>query len=115
MKEDVLSILRHLDSGENSVVLEQAKKLGEYKNDIRECIDLMMLWFKDLLLVKATGDVNRVVYQEHYPTLRAQASVRGYHAIEEAVKAMEHAKAQLASNVNFDNVMELMLLQLRAH
>ena len=113
MKDTVIGILKHLDTGEDSDVVEQTRTLATYKNEIRECIDLMLLWFKDLLVVKATGDMNRIVYQENYPALQQQAAHRTYNAIEEAVQAMEEAKAQLRANVNFDNVIELMLMQMR--
>lgn len=73
MKEDVLHLLRYMDEMELYEMMDAVKKLTQYKLQIKDCIDLMVLWFRDILVLKATGDPNRIIYQEEYKFLSAQA------------------------------------------
>ena len=113
MKEDVLHFLRYMDEMELHEMMDSVKKMAQYKVQIKDCIDLMMLWFRDILVLKATGDPNRLLYREEYKYISAQAEKRDYAALESALEAMDKAKVRLDANVNFDTAIELMLLALR--
>ena len=41
-----------------------------YKMDIRDLIDLMMVWYRDVLILKATEDINQLVYQDEHKYFR---------------------------------------------
>ena len=113
MKEDVLHFLRYMDQMELYEMMDAVKKLNGYKLQIRDCIDLMMLWFRDVLVEKATGDPNRLLFKDEYKFITDQAAKRNYASLERAIEAMDKARVRLDANVNFDTAMELMLLALR--
>ena len=94
-------------------MMDAVKKLNGYKLQIRDCIDLMMLWFRDVLVEKATGDPNRLLFKDEYKFIADQAAKRDYASLERAIEAMDKAKERLDANVNFDTAVELMLLALR--
>lgn len=87
--------------------------MNHYKNEIKDCLDLVTLWFRDMLVLKATGDVNRLIFKEEYTVLKEQANVRSYEAVDRALLSMEKAKQRLDANVKFETVMEVMLGQLK--
>lgn len=113
MKEEVLQFLRRMDELELYERVETVKKMGEYKSEIKDCIDLMILWFRDVLMLKATGDPNRLIYRDDYTYIAAQAEKRGYESLEQGIEAMDKAKQRLDANVNFDTTIELMLLGMK--
>jgi DNA polymerase-3 subunit delta' len=45
--------------------------------------------------------------------MKKQAAKRSYQGIERILKALDNAKARLAANVNFDLVIELLLLTIK--
>jgi DNA polymerase-3 subunit delta' len=73
----------------------------------------MMLWFKDVLMLKATNDPNVVLFKDEYQIIKKQANIRSYEKIENIIKSMEEAKLKLKANVNFDITIELMLLRIK--
>jgi DNA polymerase-3 subunit delta' len=111
-KDHIISLLRHVEQMDLSEMLAVIKDLGTRKDEVRDYIDLMVLWYRDVLLFKATKDINQLLFQEASYISR-EASHRSYEKIEEILQAFEKAKVRLRANVNFDITMELMLLTLK--
>jgi DNA polymerase-3 subunit delta' len=71
------------------------------------------MWFRDVLMLKATNDPNLLLFKDEYRIIKKQANTRSYDQIENIINAMEEAKAKLKVNVNFDITIELMLLSIK--
>jgi DNA polymerase-3 subunit delta' len=112
-KEDVLHILRYIDEMELSEVIAGIKTISENKPSIEDYIDLMVLWYRDILMLKATNDPNLLLYKNEFQFIRKQANIRSYAEIENIIAAMEKAKLRLKANVNFDITIELMILKIK--
>lgn len=113
MKEDVLHILKYIDDMELYEVIAGLKTISAGKTLIEDEIDLMILWYRDILMLKATSDPNLLLYKEEYQFIKKQANIRSYEEIEKIISAMEKAKVRLKANVNFDIAIELMLLTIK--
>ena len=94
-------------------VIEAVKRLSAYKTDINDVIDMMMVWYRDVLILKVTKDANAIVYKDQYRFLMEQANRSSYEGLNEIIQSLERAKARLAANVNFDVTMEMMLLAMK--
>lgn len=112
-KDHIISLLRHVEQMDLSEMLAVIKDLGTRKDEMRDYIDLMVLWYRDVLLFKATKDINQLLFQDEASYISREASHRSYEKIEEILQAFEKAKVRLRANVNFDITMELMLLTLK--
>ncbi|NLL72818.1 MAG: DNA polymerase III subunit delta' [Clostridiales bacterium] len=112
-KEDILHILRYIDQMELHEIIAGIKTISENKASIDDYIDIMLLWFRDVLILKATKDPNLLLFKDEFQTIKKQANVRSYDKIENIIKSMEEAKAKLKANVNFDITIELMLLKIK--
>lgn len=112
-KDHIISLLRHVEQMDLSEMLAVIKDLGTSKDEVRDYIDLMVLWYRDVLLFKATKDINQLLFQDEASYISREASHRSYEKIEEILQAFEKAKVRLRANVNFDITMELMLLTLK--
>ena len=112
-KDHIISLLRHVEQMDLSELLAVIKDLGTRKDEVRDYIDLMVLWYRDVLLFKATKDINQLLFQDEASYISREASHRSYEKIEEILQAFEKAKVRLRANVNFDITMELMLLTLK--
>lgn len=112
-KDEILHLLKYIDDMEVYEIVESIKNLSAHKLEIKDYIDLMILWYRDVLMIKVTSDPNLLIYQEEYRYLSKQGSTRDFEEIENIINAMNKAKIRLDANVNFDIVMELMLLTLK--
>ena len=112
-KDHIISLLRHVEQMDLSEMLAVIKDLGTRKDEVRDYIDLMVLWYRDVLLFKATKDINQLLFQDEASYISREASHRSYEKIEEILQAFEKAKVRLRANVYFDITMVLMLLTLK--
>lgn len=112
-KEDIFHILRYIDDMELHEIIAGIKIILENKSSIYDYIDLMMLWFRDVLMLKATNDPNILLFKDEFQIIKRHANTRSYDEIDNIIKAMEEAKTKLKANVNFDITIELMLLSIK--
>ena len=89
------------------------KQISEYKSKIGEYFDLLTLWFRDVLYMKATNDVNNLIFKDEVYDIKKQAARRSYAGIENILQAIEQSRVRLNANVNFDLVIELLLLTIK--
>jgi DNA polymerase-3 subunit delta' len=113
MKEDVLQILKSIDDSEIYEVIGNLKTITGNKSTIEDYIDLMILWFRDVLMFKATNDPNLLLYKEELPAIKRQAKIRSYQTVDTIINAMDKAKLRIKANVNLDIAIELMLLTIK--
>ena len=84
-----------------------------YKLEINDYLDIIAIWYRDVLIYKATKSVDRVVISDQLRYNRARASKSSYEGIENILDALEKAKARMKANVNFELTMELLLLTIK--
>ena len=113
MKASALQLIRRLKDIELYEMGEAVKQISEYKLSINDYFDLMMIWYRDVLLFKATGDVNGLVFKDEVYDIKRQAEKSSYNGIEEILEALRKAQIRLNANVNFDLVIELLLLTIK--
>ncbi|MBR1742691.1 MAG: DNA polymerase III subunit delta', partial [Lachnospiraceae bacterium] len=108
MKEDTLNLLKKIDEMDVTEIMTVIEELATKKGKINEYLDLMLLWFRDILMFKVTKDANILLYREEYNTISKQASKRNYEDIENIINAIDKAKIRLDANVNFKTAIELL-------
>lgn len=113
VKGEALSILKYVQDMELYEMVAAANRIREYKLDKSDLIDIMMVWYRDVLLFKATNDMNHLVFREEGSALRQVARRSSYEGIETVLEALEKAKKRLDANVNPDLVMELLFLTMK--
>lgn len=113
IKEEILHLLRYIDEMTIYEIMAAVKKLAAHKGEISDYIDLMMLWYRDVLMLKVTNNPNLLIYRQEIKWLREQSKTRTYENIDMIIEAMETAKMRLRANVNFDTAIELMILKIK--
>ena len=113
IKEEALQLLRNINDMEIPDIVAALKKINTYKLEISDYLDIIMIWYRDVLIYKATKDVNGVVFADQLKYLKERANKSSYEGIETILDSLEKAKARLKANVNFDLVMELLLLTIK--
>jgi DNA polymerase-3 subunit delta' len=109
VKSEALSLLKYIRDMDLSEIIAAIKKIGEYKLEINDYLDICAIWYRDVLLFKATNDVNHLVFREEIQALRTVAQRSSYEGIEKVIRALETAKKRLDANVNFELTMELLM------
>lgn len=113
LHESVLNLVKNVDDMDIYVVIDAVKKLSQYKTEIYDIIDMMMVWYRDIIMLKLANDPNLLIYPEEYSALSKRAAKSTFEGLDNIIKAMEKAKVRLKANVNFDTALEMMLLTIK--
>lgn len=113
LRRSVTSLLRTIHSMDIAQMIAVLKEWKDEKMDIDECLDFMQLWYRDVLLFKATQDTAGFIFKDEYKTIRDIAAKSSFHGIEEILEGIGRARQRLEANVNFELAMELMLLTIK--
>jgi DNA polymerase-3 subunit delta' len=113
IKASAMQLIRNAGRMEISEIIEYVREVQEYKISIQDYLDILALWYRDLVYFKATRDVDGIVFRDEFKTIREAVKVCSYEGVEEVMKAIETAKTRLNANVNFDLTMELLFLVIK--
>ncbi len=113
VKEEAVMLLKYIKEMELSEIVAAIKKITEHQFDVTDYLDILSIWYRDVLMFKATNDANYLIFREEIPYIRKVADKTSYEGIETILEALEKAKSRLNANVNFDLTMELLLLTIQ--
>lgn len=113
IKEEAIQLLKYIDEMELDEIVGAIKEINKYKLEVTDYLDIITIWYRDVLLYKATQDVSSIVFRDQLKFIKEKASKSSYEGLETILESIEKAKVRLKANVNFDLVMELLLLTIK--
>ena len=113
IREEAVQLLKHISEMELNEIVAAVNNISVYKLEITDYLDIIMIWYRDVLLYKATKEIDKVVFKDQLQSIKEQARKSSYEGIELILESLEKAKARLKANVNFDLVMELLFLTIK--
>lgn len=119
LKDLTLSVLRYIHEIESYEIADKVKEYKKYKNRIDDFFDIFLMWFRDILLLKADKSVNaetarkKIIFSNEYGYLKKQAEKINLEAVDYIINKISRARIRIKSNVNFDATLELLMLEAR--
>lgn len=113
MLNDAVNVMVHIQGMEVYEVVSYAKNLTKYKNEIYDFLDIIMVWYRDMLMLKTTGSLNHLVFKDKYRQLKEQEIYISFEGISHVLDEVEKARRRLIANVNFEVAMEMLLITIK--
>ena len=113
IREMCLNMLRHIPEWEIPDMVFSVKEAAKHKVQICDYLDIMTMWFRDVLLIKVTKNPNKLIFRDMYSIMNKQAQVISYEGIEDVLQAVDNAKVRINANVNLETVLELLLFRIK--
>ena len=98
---------------EASEMIEALRRMASDKQSIYDELDVFEMWFRDVLMFKATREVDSLVFRDEIRAITERAETSSYEGLQKILKALQTAAARLRANVNFELTMELLFLTIR--
>lgn len=108
-RDDVISMVSPGASISTQKIIESVKILNDNKNDIDSYLELIRMWFRDVMVCKSTRNEKRLMYRTELSAVERAAETYTYEKINKILAGIDEAEARLKANVNFELTMELML------
>ncbi len=113
MLEHALHLVKYIHDMEVVDMISDLKRINTYKMEINDYLDLLTVWYRDVLMFKATRDADSLIFSHELISIREKAQKSSYEGLECIIKSLEKAKIRLNANVNFDMALELLLLTMK--
>lgn len=113
LKKEALHLVKYIEDMEIGEIIDAIKRIEDYKASMSDFIDVLMMWYRDVLMFKVTNDANFVIFSDEIKYIKEQAEKHSYNGIERIIVAMTKAKQRLVANVNFQLTLELMILTIK--
>ena len=110
IKADVLNVVLNIKNMSLPEMTACVRKAEAYKDGVEldYYFELMILWFRDVLLFESTRDANGIIYKDRITDISKQAQTVTYEGLENITEAIQRAKQRIGANVSFDITMELL-------
>ena len=108
LKKSGLAILRHIHELTDYEIMGRLKEEMSRKELIPDYLDMMQIWFRDLLVLKAVGDKTRLIFRGEYEYLVSQGKIVEYEDLHEIIKDIQEARFRLQANVNVQALLEVL-------
>lgn len=113
MKNHCLNMLAHIKEWNIHEIVLYLKQMDDYKDRVFEFLDIITIFYRDILILKVTGLPNKTVFKDKYSLMRKQSVYLSFEGIDRIIKEVEKAKVRLNANVNFDVTLELLLFAMK--
>lgn len=93
--------------------VEESDKKAVEKRQYEDFMDILLFLFRDVLVYKATGDDNHLIFTDKLSYISSVTEKCSYLQVNDIIDMMEVAKKRINSNVNMDLTLELMLMGIK--
>ncbi|MCX7708860.1 MAG: DNA polymerase III subunit delta' [Clostridia bacterium] len=113
LREKTLELLQKLRRSKLSTVFDQYPFFEENKEDVDVILDIALLFFRDLLAYKNTGDENILINSDKKDIILNNASVYSTDRLIRSVETIENTRKIIKQNANYQLSIEVMLMKLQ--
>lgn len=111
MRDELVKILDSLIKGDKTRAFSSMYFFNENRDNIEEIIDIILYWFRDLLIYKEIGDSHLIINKDKLEYLSSQTFM-DYNSINGIIVKVEETKDNIRKNVNYQLSIETMLLSI---
>ena len=107
MRQEIVDMVLSLRHEDMEHVFSQYAILEKYKDNIQDVLDLLLLWYRDMIMINETGEPSFIMQTD-----KKDEIIREGFANPEDFYAVLAARDALRHNANFQLTMEIMLCRL---
>ena len=112
MRETVVSLAQALRRLDMPDLFASYRMLEPYKDDIQDLLDLFMIWYRDVIIIKETNSTRFIFQPDKQNEIFAEAQATELSSLYKKFDAIWQAKRSLKQNGNFQLTLEMMLISL---
>ena len=113
LRRDVMDVIKNAKDMDSADIMTSVKRVTNYKLTIDDYLDLMLMWYRDVLMFKSTNDTNLLIFNDQMTLIKSQAQTMSYEGLQDIINSIDRVKVRLQANVNFDLVIELLIMAIK--
>lgn len=113
LRDEVVLSITSIISGSMADVTAAIKRAVDYKKDIEEYLNLIRIWFRDVLVYKSCQNETMIIFQSEYLHVVEMSRMCRYEDMDIIFHAISEAQSRIKSNVNFEATLEVLFLTIK--
>jgi len=109
-RDQMHKLLQRMNAAELTELWSIFKDVREMADDL---LDILQLWFRDILVFKETGEAGMVANMDKITCFKAQACLFTIPVLQDIIEVIEKSRRILRSNGNYQLTIENMLLRIQ--
>ncbi len=105
--------LKEIQNAKDYTFAGEIKKLNELKMPVSDYLDLVRMWFRDVLVCKTTDRTEGLINSDYEREISRQADRCSYSGLQKILEEIGRADRRIKANVSQDLTLELMLMRIR--
>ena len=116
--DQVFYMVSHIDEMQNYEISAESEKLKAMAKDgqldLKEYLDLLLLWYRDVLLYKTTADADRLYFTDRLREIMRLSSLYSYRDLDVIIEKISSTEALLKANIGSELALSLLMQCIRA-
>ena len=112
-RQKVMMMVKNISTMDIVSLLDHIREMKEQNFDMEDVLDLLQLWYRDVLMYKVTKDMNLLIFKDEYKVINGMVQKVDYAGLEKILASIDTARTRLSANVNMELAMELLLLTMK--
>lgn len=113
IREELINTIEDTLKGDKSKIFSLSKFFEENKENIDDILDMILIWFRDILFVKELDHNKFIINRDKLDILNNQSNKLSKMKIHDIIETVKETKNNIASKVNFNLAIEIMLLKIQ--
>lgn len=110
LKDDTIRFMQTISEKSISDLAAFAKEKADKDADTEGFLELMQMWYRDVLLYKSTGNSQSLIFKDDLNSVKRMALKSTYEGLNRVLDGIEEAKMRLLGYVNPELTLEWLLL-----
>ena len=111
-RKKIISITKEILNNKKHQILENINFFVDEKEHIDEMLDLLMVWYRDVLIYKDINNKEFIINIDALEEIIEQSEKITFNNLKEIIYIIEKTKQNLKNNVNFQMNIEVMLIDM---
>ncbi|GFN35719.1 DNA polymerase III subunit delta' [Tepidimicrobium xylanilyticum] len=111
-RDEIIEIIVNILTGDKVRIFNSMDFFLENKDNYQELLDIILYWFRDLIIYKQTRDLNLILNRDKLPTLSKAPDLK-LDRINDIIDSIIETKQNIDRNVNYQLAIEIMLLRIQ--
>ncbi|MBQ5849624.1 MAG: DNA polymerase III subunit delta' [Lachnospiraceae bacterium] len=113
MKSSALGTLKNIHNMDVSQMAAEIKRISEDKFDVDDYLDIIFIWFRDVLLYKSSKNKDLLIFKEDFMDISRMSKHYSYEKLESLINSIDKTRSRIKANVNFELTMELLFMEIK--
>lgn len=113
LRSEANFLLKSIKKMEVFEIAKQAKNIVSEEMDLQELLNYLILWFRDVLLYKATHSSKKLLFKDELRLIKEWADDSSFEGLSEVLRMIDETAGKLRANVNKEATLELLMLKIK--